>query len=129
MKKLFLLASVLLMCLNASADGIFGNWFKKEEKSSNHGIGLSLMGKTFRCNGVSMSYLVAEQGTMAFGASLDFEYEKMIKNTPLGIATGLRAEYARPYYSGLDEDGYSMKVWANPVYINRPIVGCVLFNW
>lgn len=120
-KKLLLLASVLLMCLNASADGLFGNRFKKEEKSSNHAIGLSLMGKTFRCNGVSMSYLVAEQGTMAFGSSLDFEYEKMIKNTPLGIATGLRAEYARPYYSGLNENGYSMKVWANEVMARVPV--------
>lgn len=122
MKKCFLLATVLLLCFQASAEGFWGNWFKKEEKSSNHAIGLSLMGKTFKCNGVSMSYLVAEQGTMAFGASVDFEYEKRIKKTPLGILTGFRAEYCRPYYSGLDENGYQVKLWANEMAVRVPLM-------
>lgn len=123
MKKCFLLAAVLFLCFQASAEGVSGNWFnKKEKKTSNHAIGLSLMGKTFKSNGVSMSYLVAEQGTMAFGASVDFDYEKMIKKTPLGVLTGFRAEYTRPYYNGLNDAGNQVKVWANEVTVRVPLM-------
>ncbi len=121
MKKCFLLAVVMGICFQASADGFWSNWFKKE-KSSNHAIGASLMGKSFQSNGVSMAYLVAEQGTLAFAASLDFEYEKMIKGTPLGVLTGFRAEYNRPYYSGLDENNNMMKIWANEVTARIPLM-------
>lgn len=121
MKKCFLLATVMFLCIQASAEGFWDNLFKKE-KASNHSIGVSLMGKTFKSNGVSMSYLVSEQGTMAFGASLNFEYEKMIKKTPLGIVTGVWAEYSRPYFSGLNDDGNQVKIWADDVTIRVPLM-------
>lgn len=98
MKKCFLLAAVLLLGLQASAGGFWDDWFKKE-KTSHHSIGLSLMGKTMKCDGVSMSYIVSELGTMALAGGLDFGYEKMIKKTPLGVLTGVRAEFSKPYYS------------------------------
>lgn len=122
MKKSILLVAVLSLCLSASADGIFGNLFNKQNKNTNHSFGLSLMGKTFKCDGVSMSYLVAEQGTMAFGVGLEFGYEKRIEKTPLGIVTGLRAEYSKPYYSYTDDDGSLVKRYADDVVVGVPLM-------
>lgn len=122
MKKYFLLAAVSLICFQASASVSWGNWFGKDEKNANHSVGLSLMGKSFTCDGVSMSYIVSEQGTMAFGVGLDFEYEKMINKTPLGILTGIRAEYSRPYYNGLNDAGNQVKIWADDVTLRVPLM-------
>ena len=122
MKKLFLFGIGLLLCVQTSAEVLCGNWLSKDAKKSNHALGLSLMGKTFKCNGVSMSYLISEQGTMAFGASLDFEYEKMINKTPLGVLTGLRAEYTRPYYNGLIDSGDQVKIWADELTLRVPLM-------
>ena len=121
MKKLILLTIVLSLGLSVYADDVFKNLFKKE-KPSNHSIGLSLMGKTFKCDGVSMSYLVAEQGTMTFACGLDFNYEKMIKKTPLGLLTGLRAEYCRPYHSYVDDWGNQVKLVGFDVVVGVPVM-------
>ena len=118
MKNTLLLAIALLLCFGASAGNFNEN--QPKEKKFNRYIGASLMGKTFKCNGVSMSYLISEPGTMAFGASIDFEYEKMINKTPLGIVTGIWAEYTRPYYSGLDDNGQLVKLGANDVTLRVP---------
>ena len=83
MKKVLFLSAALLLCISISAENFSDN--PSKEKKTNRAVGASLMGKTFQCNGVSMSYLIAEQGTMAFGASVNFEYERKINKTPLGI--------------------------------------------
>lgn len=120
MKKPLLLAVALLLCFSASAGSLLDD--QPKEKRFNRYIGASLMGKTFKCNGVSMSYLISEPGTMAFGASVNFEYEKMINKSPLGIATGIWAEYSRPYYSGLDDNGQLVKMGANDVTLRVPVM-------
>lgn len=121
MKKLFLLTIVLLVGVSVYADDTIQNPINKE-KTTNHSIGISLMGKTFKCNGVSMSYLVPEQGTMTFAFGLDFNYEKMIKKTPLGILTGLRAEYCSPYRSYVDELGNPKKLVGFDVVVGVPVM-------
>ena len=120
MNKTILVAVALLVCVSASAGSLSDN--QPKEKRSNRSIGASLMGKTFKCNGVSMSYLISEQGTMAFGASIDFEYEKMLGKTPLGIATGIWAEYSRPYYSGLNDSGQQVQMGANDITLRVPVM-------
>ena len=120
MKKLLLSAVALLLCFSASAGSFSDN--QPEGKKANRSIGASLMGKTFKCNGVSMSYLIAEQGTMAFGASINFENEKKINTTPLGIVTGIWAEYSRPYYSGLNDSGQQVKMGANDITLRVPVM-------
>lgn len=120
MKKTLLFAVALLLCFSASAGSLIDD--QPQGKRFNRYIGASLMGKTFKCNGVSMSYLISEQGTMAFGASVDFEYEKMINKTPLGVVTGIWAEYSRPYYSGLNDSGQQVKMGANDVTLRAPVM-------
>lgn len=119
MKKSLLFAVALLLCFSASAGSFSDN---PKEKGSSHALGASLMGKTFKCNGVSMSYLIGEQGTMAFGASINYEYEKMLGKTPLGVLTGIWAEYSRPYYSGLNDDGQQVRFGANDITLRAPVL-------
>jgi hypothetical protein len=64
MNKTILVAVALLVCVSASAGSLLDD--QPQGKTFNRSIGASLMGKTFKCNGVSMSYLISEQGTMAF---------------------------------------------------------------
>ena len=120
MKKFLFSIAALLLCFCASAKGLLD--IPANEKKSNHAIGASLMGKTFKCNGVSMAYIVAEQGAMAFGASINFEYERLLGTAPLGIATGIWAEYCRPYYSGLDDSGQQVKMGANDITFRVPVL-------
>lgn len=120
MKKVLFLSAALLLCISISAENFSDN--PSKEKKSNRAVGASLMGKTFQCNGVSMSYLIAEQGTMAFGASVNFEYERKINKTPLGIVTGIWAEYSRPYYSGLDDYGNQLHIWVDDLTLRVPVM-------
>ena len=120
MKKVLFLSAALLLCISISAENFSDNPLK--EKKSNRAVGASLMGKTFQCDGVSMSYLIAEQGTMAFGASVNFEYERKINKTPLGIVTGIWAEYSRPYYSGLDDYGNQLHIRVDDLTLRVPVM-------
>lgn len=73
---------------------------KNETVSSrrvNNTLGISLMGKTMQCNGISMSYIASEQGKMALAYGLEYNREYMLGKTPLGILTGVRLEYCHPY--------------------------------
>jgi len=121
-KKCFLLALALVMGVGAFAEQPSWDFFKKQKKDSHHAIGVSLMGKTFKSNGVTMSYFATEQGTMTFGAGVDFNYEKMIHKTPLGILTGFRCEYTKPYGEIEDEYGSLHKVSANDLMISLPLM-------
>lgn len=60
-------------------------------------FGVSLMGKTMQCNGVTMSYIASEQAKMCFTFGAEYNREYMLGKTPLGIVTGIRLEYCRPY--------------------------------
>lgn len=39
----------------------------------------------------------------------------MLGKTPLGIVTGIWAEYSRPYYSSLNDDGQQVRFGANDI--------------
>ena len=73
-------------------------------KRVNNTLGISMMGKMTQCNGVSMSYLASEQGTMALAYGLEYGREYMLGKTPLGIVTGVRLEYSHPYAKFEEED-------------------------
>ena len=76
----------------------------KNTKKVNNAFGVCMMGKTMQCNGVMMSYLASEQGKMAVAYGLEYDREYMLGKTPLGIVTGVRLEYSRPYAKFVEED-------------------------
>ena len=69
----------------------------KNTKRVNNTLGVCLMGKTMQCNGISMSYIASEQGKMGFAFGAEYDREYMLGKTPLGLVTGIRMEYSRPY--------------------------------
>ena len=79
-------------------------------KKANNTYGFCLMGKTMQCDGVTMSYIATEQAKMTFTLGLEYNREYMIGTTPLGIVTGIRLEYCRPY-AYLEDNGqvYELK--------------------
>ena len=81
-------------------------------KKVNNTLGVCMMGKTMQCNGISMSYLASEQGKMALAYGLEYDREYMLGKTPLGIVTGIRMEYSRPY-AKFEEEGQTLEVKAH----------------
>ena len=81
-------------------------------KRVNNTLGVCMMGKTMQCNGISMSYLASEQGKMALAYGLEYDREYMLGKTPLGIVTGIRMEYSRPY-AKFEEEGHTLEVKAH----------------
>ena len=81
-------------------------------KRVNNTLGVCMMGKTMQCNGISMSYLASEQGKMALAYGLEYDREYMLGKTPLGIVTGIRMEYSRPY-AKFEEEGQTLEVKAH----------------
>ena len=71
-----------------------------------------MMGKTMQCNGISMSYIASEQGKMGFAFGVEYDREYMLGKTPLGIVTGIRMEYSRPY-AKFEEEGQTLEVKAH----------------
>ena len=110
MKKHLLFAISLAMVLSAYAQE--GKHEKDLTKKVNNTLGVCMMGKTMQCNGISMSYLASEQGKMALAYGLEYDREYMLGKTPLGIVTGIRMEYSRPY-AKFEEEGQTLEVKAH----------------
>lgn len=87
----------------------------------NNTLGISMMGKTMQCNGISMSYIASEQGTMALAYGLEYGREYMLGKTPLGIVTGVRLEYSHPY-AKFEEDGQTLEVKAHDLAGVLPVM-------
>ena len=90
-------------------------------KRVNNTLGISMMGKTMQCNGVMMSYLASEQGKMGLAYGLEYDREYMLGKTPLGIVTGVRLEYSRPY-AKFEEDGQTLEVKAHDLAGVLPVM-------
>ena len=110
MKKHLLLALSLAMVLSAFAQE--GKHEKGFTKRVNNTLGVCLMGKTMQCNGISMSYIASEQGKMGFAFGAEYDREYMLGKTPLGLVTGIRMEYSRPY-AKYEEEGQTLEVKAH----------------
>lgn len=92
--KAFLLFTLLLStALMAQQE----NTTQVATKKASNTYGVCLMGKTMQCDGVTMSYIATEQAKMSFAFGLEYNREYMLGATPLGIVTGIRLEYCRPY--------------------------------
>ena len=87
----------------------------------NNTLGISMMGKTMKCDGISMSYLAWEQGTMAIAFGLEYDREYMLGKTPLGIVTGVRLEYSHPY-AKFEEEGQTLEVKAHDLAGVLPVM-------
>lgn len=87
----------------------------------NNTLGISMMGKTMKCDGISMSYLAWEQGTMAIAYGLEYDREYMLGKTPLGIVTGVRLEYSHPY-AKFEEEGQTLEVKAHDLAGVLPVM-------
>lgn len=81
-------------------------------KRVNNTLGICMMGKTMQCNGISMSYIASEQGKMGFAFGMEYDREYMLGTTPLGLVTGIRMEYSRPY-AKFEEEGQTLEVKAH----------------
>jgi hypothetical protein len=81
-------------------------------KRVNNTLGICMMGKTMQCNGISMSYIASEQGKMGFAFGVEYDREYMLGATPLGLVTGIRMEYSRPY-AKFEEEGQTLEVKAH----------------
>ena len=87
----------------------------------NNTFGISMMGKTMQCNGISMSYIASEQGTMVLAYGLEYDREYMLGKTPLGIVTGVRLEYSHPY-AKFEEEGQTLEVKAHDLAGVLPVM-------
>lgn len=90
-------------------------------KKVNNTYGFCLMGKTMQCNGVTASYIASEQAKMSFAFGLVYDREYQLGSTPLGILTGLRLEYCRPY-AQFEENGLHYKIEAHDLAGAIPIM-------
>ena len=113
-----LLFTLLLSTTMFAQQGI-----KKEPVSRrvNNTLGVSLMGKTMQCNGINMSYIASEQGKTGFAFGLEYNREYMLGVTPLGLMTGIRMEYSRPY-AKFEEDGQTLEVKAHDLTGVLPVM-------
>ena len=114
MKTKALLLIVLLLSSTAFAQ-------QETIKKVNNTLGISMMGKTMQCNGISMSYIASEQGTMALAYGLEYGREYMLGKTPLGIVTGVRLEYSHPY-AKFEEEGQTLEVKAHDLAGVLPVM-------
>jgi hypothetical protein len=115
--------SLLLIALLLGSTAFAQQETKNEPISRrvNNTLGVSLMGKTMLCNGINMSYIASEQGTMSLAYGLEYDREYMLGKTPLGILTGVRLEYSRPY-AKFEEDGQTLEVKAHDLTGVLPIM-------
>lgn len=104
---------------------VFGQQETKNEtvapKRVNNTLGVCLSAKTMCCNGVSMSYIAAEQGKTGFAYGVEYNREYMLGKTPLGIVVGIRAEYCRPY-TKQEIDGQIYELKGNDVSLAIPVM-------
>ena len=98
MKRTIIFAALMCCMMSVTAQET------KNTKRVNNTLGVCMMGKMMQCNGVTMSYLASEQGKMAFAYGLEYNREYILGKTPLGIVTGVRLEYSRPYAKFVEED-------------------------
>ena len=90
-------------------------------KRVNNTLGICMMGKTMQCNGISMSYIASEQGKMGFAFGAEYDREYMLGKTPLGLVTGIRMEYSRPY-AKYEEGEQTLEVKAHDLTGVLPIM-------
>ena len=90
-------------------------------KRVNNTLGICMMGKTMQCNGISMSYMASEQGKMGFAFGAEYDREYMLGKTPLGLVTGIRMEYSRPY-AKYEEEGQTLEVKAHDLTGVLPVM-------
>jgi hypothetical protein len=116
--------ALLLIALLLSSTAFAQQETKNEpvsRKRVNNTLGISMMGKTMKCDGISMSYLASEQGTMAIAYGLEYDREYMLGKTPLGIVTGVRLEYSHPY-AKFEEEGQTLEVKAHDLAGVLPVM-------
>ena len=116
--------ALLLIALLLSSTAFAQQETKNEpvsRKRVNNTLGISMMGKTMQCNGISMSYIASEQGTMAIAYGLEYDREYMLGKTPLGIVTGVRLEYSHPY-AKFEEEGQTLEVKAHDLAGVLPVM-------
>ena len=107
--------SLLLIALLLGSTAFAQQETKKEpvsRKRVNNTLGVCMMGKTMQCNGISMSYIASEQGKMGFAFGAEYDREYMLGATPLGLMTGIRMEYSRPY-AKFENEGQILEVKAH----------------
>lgn len=90
-------------------------------KRVNNTLGVCMMGKTMQCNGISMSYIASEQGKMGFAFGAEYDCEYMLGATPLGLMTGIRMEYSRPY-AKFENEGQILEVKAHDLTGVLPVM-------
>ena len=81
-------------------------------KRVNNTLGVCMMGKTMQCNGVTISYIASEQGKMTLAYGVEYDREYMLGTMPLGLVTGIRMEYSRPY-AKFEGEGQTLEVKAH----------------
>ncbi len=116
--------SLLLIALLLGSTAFAQQETKKEpvsRKRVNNTLGVCMMGKTMQCNGISMSYIASEQGKMGFAFGAEYDREYMLGATPLGLMTGIRMEYSRPY-AKFEEDGQTLEVKAHDLTGVLPVM-------
>ena len=116
--------SLLLIALLLGSTAFAQQETKKEpvsRKRVNNTLGVCMMGKTMQCNGISMSYIASEQGKMGFAFGAEYDREYMLGATPLGLVTGIRMEYSRPY-AKFEEDGQTLEVKAHDLTGVLPVM-------
>ena len=115
--------SLLLIALLLGSTAFAQQETKNEPISRrvNNTLGVSLMGKTMLCNGISMSYIASEQGKMGFAFGAEYDREYMLGKTPLGLVTGIRMEYSRPY-AKYEEGEQTLEVKAHDLAGMLPIM-------
>lgn len=94
---------------------------KVSTKKVNNTYGFCLMGKTMQCNGITASYIASEQAKMSFTFGLAYDREYLLGSTPLGILTGFRLEYSRPY-ARFEENGQLYDVSAHDLAGAIPVM-------
>lgn len=90
-------------------------------KKVNNTLGVCLAGKTMQCNGVSMSYIASEQGKMGFAYGVEYNREYILGDTPLGIVTGIRAEYSHPY-NKVEYEGEVLELKGHDITATIPVM-------
>ena len=115
MKRTLLFAALMCCIVTVTAQE------NKSTRKVNNTLGICLMGKTMQCNGISMSYIASEQGKMGFAFGLEYDREYMLGKTPLGLVTGIRMEYSRPY-AKYEEGEQTLEVKAHDLTGVLPIM-------